>query len=128
MSTLASNVAKSPLKMTRREKSRRKKFERRRFIFFAISFLLIIASIFIFNFSKKRTALKAPDTALNYYMTNSFNSKLERIDSFELIYSHEGKSIYKVYGLDNSETFKIYEVSLVKGSSNWNIDNLKNLN
>lgn len=128
MRTLASNVANSPPTITRREKSRQKKIERRRFIFFAISFLLIIASIFIFNFTKKRAALKAPDTALNYYMTNSFNSKLDRIDSFELIYSHEGKSIYKVYGLDSSETFKIYEVSLIKGSSNWNIENLKNLN
>lgn len=115
-------------KLTRLERARRKKIKRRRILFFVFSFILIITTVFILKFSKKELALKSPQTALEYFMLDSLNPKLDRIDNSELIYSHENKSIYKVYGIDNKEAFKIYEIGLKKDSSNWSIDTLKTLN
>lgn len=115
------------IKLNRREKAKKKKLRRRKIFLLTLAITIALISLYFFNVYRIKQKLNFSDTALKYYMVDSNDSKLTRIDNSELIFSHEDKSIYNVFGINEDEEFKMFEVCLKKNNSKWNIDYLKDI-
>ncbi|MGL4851021.1 MAG: hypothetical protein ACRC28_19205 [Clostridium sp.] len=112
---------------TRKEKARLKKAKRRRLLFLFFIIFLTASLFIVFNTLNKNNKLSSSKSALEHYLLDGAVPELSRIDNSELVFSQIDKSIYKVSGVDSSNTFNYLEVCLTKDDSTWKLEYLKNL-